>query len=128
MFPGIQLTRVALKHLAKGQIATANNKTYKEATSRAGIFVWFRGMNIFNISYPRNRELEGRMLAFQYHGTAHILITLTLKFFFCLTIHLSYGIQIYALFALLSVTFLYNSWKDGTIQVPVTILPLTQSP
>lgn len=28
----------------------------------------------------------------------------------------------------LSITFLYLSWKDGTIQVPDTILPLAQSP
>lgn len=28
----------------------------------------------------------------------------------------------------LSITFLYLSWKGGTIQAPDTILPLAQSP
>lgn len=81
LFPGIQLTRVALKYFARGQITPANNKTYKKTTSRAGIFVWLRGMNIMNIIYPRNSELECRLPALQCHGIASILLTVTLSFF-----------------------------------------------
>lgn len=127
LFPSIQLTRVALKYLAWGQITPANNKTYKKATSRAGIFVWFRGMNILKIIYPRNRELERRLPALQCHGIASILLTLTLSFFAAppFTFHMLCWYMQYLLS--LSITFLCPSWKDGTIQAPDTILPLAQS-
>ena len=77
LFSGIQLTRVALKFLAWGQITPANNKTYKKATSRAGIFMWLRELNALNIIFSRNRQLDCRLLVLQCHGIDSILLKLT---------------------------------------------------
>ena len=127
LFPGIQLTRSALKYLTHGQITTPNNKTYKKATSRAGIFVWFRGMNILIIC-PRNRRLECRLPALQCRGIATVLLTLTLSFFFCLIIYLSYAMLIYATFApplsYIPVSFL-EVWYYTGARYHITISSIT---
>lgn len=81
LFPGIQITRVALIYPAQGQITIANNKTYKKATSRPWIFVCFRGLNILNIIYPRSQELECELPALRCHRITGILLTLILHLF-----------------------------------------------
>lgn len=125
LFPGIQLTRVALIYPAQGQITIANNKTYKKATSRTWMFVCFREPNILNIIYPRSQELECGLPALQCHRIAGTLLTLILKFLFCLTVCLSCAVL---MCATLSRPLLYPSWKGGAIQVWDTLLPFSLLP
>lgn len=124
LFPGIQLTRVALIYPAQGQITIANNKTYKKATSRAWIFVCSRGMNILNIFYLRSQELECGLPALQCHRIASILLTTTLKFLFCLTACLSCAVLIRATLAwplnYIPVPFL-EGWGHAGVRYLITV-------
>lgn len=128
LFPGIQLTRVALKYFTQGQITTANNETYKKAISRAGIFVWFRGMNILSIIYPRNKGVGVQADSLMVPWDSNHSINTHTQLLFCLASYLLYALLIYATFAqplnCIPVSFL-EGWYHASTRYHTTITSVT---